>query len=441
MKSIRIHFLFLSLMLMFCWNSVYAQDIVTYTADTDIKCTIDFQSIDVYVINDNPYVSVNDLSHYGFDISEDEDKIEIQRNKDKCADIVDRYKRDYSKNEHYEAYSLFYYNNYGGMPVYENKKKVFAGTEEVAGFIVENIVVVQVDALVAFGTVTWNENKRTVEVLIACHEVMENYNKNQTDMITEKPNENSDIIFKVFIKDGKYNGYGSLSYFMGRTFYGCFTDGLLNGIVYSTVVNRRSYQADATAVNIFKDGKANGPGYYALGYNNRAPYEGQTLYEAGEYCEGKLKNGVRICFDLPTQNAITYSVDEYAETLLYSPHQPPAYYESDLTVYLYGEAIDFGIHPFIENNRALVPLRSLLEKMGAKVSWDESSQQATIQNGNAVIICKIDSWLVTVNHMKRYIDVPVRLINNRTMIPLRFLSETLGYSIDYDEGQKQINIK
>jgi hypothetical protein len=108
--------------------------------------------------------------------------------------------------------------------------------------------------------------------------------------------------------------------------------------------------------------------------------------------------------------------------------------QSDTYVEFNGEILGFDTPPVIEDGRTLVPMRFLFEKMGETVDWEQTTQTATVnaQDGG-IISFSIDDNTARVNNATQTMDVPARLINSKTMVPLRFLSETLGYTVDWDE--------
>ena len=102
-------------------------------------------------------------------------------------------------------------------------------------------------------------------------------------------------------------------------------------------------------------------------------------------------------------------------------------------VTLNGELLGFEEMPVREDDRLLVPMRFLFEKMGAEVEWDNDTQTATVLQENDAVAFQINNHSATVNSQSFTMDVPARLINDKTMIPIRFLSENLGYTVEWDE--------
>lgn len=87
--------------------------------------------------------------------------------------------------------------------------------------------------------------------------------------------------------------------------------------------------------------------------------------------------------------------------------------------------------PVIENNRTLVPLRGVFESLGATVKWDPANREITAEKGKQAIWLKIGSKTTKVNGTMKDIDVPAKIINGRTMVPLRFVSEALGADVKW----------
>ncbi|WP_041726160.1 Ig-like domain-containing protein [Caldisericum exile] len=99
-----------------------------------------------------------------------------------------------------------------------------------------------------------------------------------------------------------------------------------------------------------------------------------------------------------------------------------------------------GSKPIIQNGRTLIPIRTLIESLGGKVLWDAKEQKVTIElNGHSVILY-IGKTYAYVDGNKRTLDVAPQIINGRTYIPLRFVSESLGMVVDYDSQSKTITI-
>lgn len=95
--------------------------------------------------------------------------------------------------------------------------------------------------------------------------------------------------------------------------------------------------------------------------------------------------------------------------------------------------------PFIdENDRTLVPVRFLSEGLDAKVYWFGDEKRVRILKNDQSIDIMIDSKTAFVNGTPVEMDTKAILVNNRTVVPLRFISEALGFDINYvfDQAHK-----
>ncbi len=98
--------------------------------------------------------------------------------------------------------------------------------------------------------------------------------------------------------------------------------------------------------------------------------------------------------------------------------------------------------PYVKDGRMLVPLRAVSEGLGALVNWDESTQSALISQNGKTVTVTIGSAQASDSLGAVYtLDVPAELYNgDTTMVPIRFVSETLGYEVTYDEVKKSAYI-
>ena len=102
--------------------------------------------------------------------------------------------------------------------------------------------------------------------------------------------------------------------------------------------------------------------------------------------------------------------------------------------------LGFDTPPVIESGRTLVPLRFIFETMGADVDWDGSTQTAIVTGNNTFVKFSIDNVTATVDGAAKTMDVPARLINDKTLVPLRFLSEELGFNVEWNETERLVTI-
>ncbi|NSW84395.1 MAG: hypothetical protein HPY90_14235 [Syntrophothermus sp.] len=108
-------------------------------------------------------------------------------------------------------------------------------------------------------------------------------------------------------------------------------------------------------------------------------------------------------------------------------------------VLLDGRELSFDVPPIIEKGRVLVPLRAIFEALNAEVFWDSKSRTVIATRGDSTIVLKIGEAEAYKNGIPVALDVPAMIVNGRTLVPLRFISESLGESVAWD-GETQTAI-
>lgn len=114
---------------------------------------------------------------------------------------------------------------------------------------------------------------------------------------------------------------------------------------------------------------------------------------------------------------------------------------SHVDISVNGKAMVFDVKPFIDkNNRTLVPIRFVSEELGYKVDWDRQEKKVSVKNTNKNIILTINSKNTQVNGINKTIDTQAVLVNSRTMVPLRFISEEMGLKVDYNSKNNKVSL-
>ena len=97
--------------------------------------------------------------------------------------------------------------------------------------------------------------------------------------------------------------------------------------------------------------------------------------------------------------------------------------------------------PVIVNDRTLVPLRGIFEALGAKVDWQDETKTIIGSKGDKTIVLQVGNTTASMNNKKVTLDVSPTIINSRTMVPVRFISETLGKTVEWDAENKYVIVK
>jgi hypothetical protein len=114
---------------------------------------------------------------------------------------------------------------------------------------------------------------------------------------------------------------------------------------------------------------------------------------------------------------------------------------AEIRVYVDDNRVWFqGTAPHMMQNRVFVPLRGVFEQMGAEVMWDGPSQLVTARKGNKDIQLKIGSRTAWIDGVAHTMDVAPHIMKGSTMVPLRFISESLGADVRWDAGAEAVYI-
>ncbi|MFA5536582.1 MAG: stalk domain-containing protein [Bacillota bacterium] len=119
----------------------------------------------------------------------------------------------------------------------------------------------------------------------------------------------------------------------------------------------------------------------------------------------------------------------------------PCLANTNIRVEVDGEQLQItGTKPYLENDRVLIPMRAILEKLNAKVYWNEATQTVTAQLDNNNIELTINELKARKNDQEIQLETSPKLIEGKTMIPLRFVAEALGSKVNWDAEKNAVEI-
>lgn len=113
----------------------------------------------------------------------------------------------------------------------------------------------------------------------------------------------------------------------------------------------------------------------------------------------------------------------------------------EITVTINGEEKAFDVTPVIINDRTLVPMRGIFEAFGATIEWDGATQSVTATVAGSKIVLQVGKVVAMVNGQYVDLDAPARLIEGHTMVPVRFIAETLGCEVNWEDATRTVVIK
>ncbi len=113
----------------------------------------------------------------------------------------------------------------------------------------------------------------------------------------------------------------------------------------------------------------------------------------------------------------------------------------EIQVIVNGQPVVFtDTRPQMIQGRVLVPLRGVLEKMGAHVGWIQQTHTVVADKGNTDINLPIGSHTAQVNGNPVQLDVPAMIIGGSTLVPLRFVSESMGADVGWSNATETVTI-
>ncbi len=121
----------------------------------------------------------------------------------------------------------------------------------------------------------------------------------------------------------------------------------------------------------------------------------------------------------------------------------PAFAQTNgLGVTVNGQPVHFpGQGPVESGGRVLVPLRGVLEQLGAYVSYDSTRQEVRAVRNEEQIVLPIGADTARVDGRAVPLDAPARILNGSTLVPLRFVAEALGARVNYEPATSTVAIR
>ena len=113
---------------------------------------------------------------------------------------------------------------------------------------------------------------------------------------------------------------------------------------------------------------------------------------------------------------------------------------ANITVLVDNQPIQFDVPPQMAYGRVLVPLRGVFERLGASVVWNDQTQTVLAQRGATSVSLVIGQNQAMINGQAVPVDVPPMVVGGRTMVPLRFVSQALGATVNWDANTSTVAI-
>ncbi len=139
----------------------------------------------------------------------------------------------------------------------------------------------------------------------------------------------------------------------------------------------------------------------------------------------------------------TYTLSYANENAVRQTYSSDAPYNEGIMIKVDGRYIYSDVPPVIQDGRTLVPMRAIFEKLEADVAWDEATATATATraaDGKEVKITE-NSQTAYIDGNAVELDVPAQILDGRFVVPVRFVSESFGATVNWDQFSQVVSIK
>lgn len=315
------------------------------------------------------------------------------------------------------------------------------------------------DAGIGVFTAQWTETRSTSDNLIADIEIVKNKITGcGTGMMIgagDKPHGdenkgvNNNRLEKVLVAENDISRYSKagIKVWGGWSLRGSGTSD--NCIEQLTILNNRIVNNDSGTVGLEIIGgrSQEGPAHNNMVkgvevQNNTVRGNNTGIWLAGGQGREAVNNSVDVVFqgNILEGNQNPFGSEENDQgangnSLKFKVLEPEA-----IKVVINGSPLNMDVPPVIVNERTLVPLRAIFEALGAEVSWDQGTETVTGTRGSTTVILKINRPEAMVNGSARKLDVPPQIMEGRTMVPARFIAESLGSRVDWDGDSRTVII-
>ncbi|MCL5677097.1 MAG: copper amine oxidase N-terminal domain-containing protein, partial [Firmicutes bacterium] len=113
------------------------------------------------------------------------------------------------------------------------------------------------------------------------------------------------------------------------------------------------------------------------------------------------------------------------------PARPASSGPDQVTVFVHGNRGNFDVPPQGINDRTLVPIRAVAERIGATVIWLQEEHSVVVSRGDLVVRVNVGSRTAWRNGQAVTLDQPAIIVGDRTLVPVRFVSEGLGARVSW----------
>ncbi|CAI6051941.1 copper amine oxidase N-terminal domain-containing protein [Cohnella sp. JJ-181] len=195
-------------------------------------------------------------------------------------------------------------------------------------------------------------------------------------------------------------------------------------------------------LGIMQDGKAVNPEFNKDVTAPVGSFRGTVSLDLYATNNGSIKNGQHYVIEVETQFGTVKSKpiefgnknSIFTDSTVF-PFKTISFKLNSKDAAVDDKSFKLDVAPFTLNGRTMVPLRFISEAFGAKVGWNQKERRVTIAKGANTIELVIDKKEAVANGGKVLLDSPAIVRNNVTLVPVRFVSESLKMKVFFEEGE------
>lgn len=113
---------------------------------------------------------------------------------------------------------------------------------------------------------------------------------------------------------------------------------------------------------------------------------------------------------------------------------------ADINLTVDGKPLNLEVPPTIVEGRTLVPVRAIVDSLGAETTWNNETKEITVTKGETIVKLQLNNTTAYINDVPTTLDVAATSIDGRTLVPARFIAEAMNVGVDWDGSTKTFNI-
>ncbi|MDB5053619.1 MAG: hypothetical protein JWM44_1669 [Bacilli bacterium] len=171
-----------------------------------------------------------------------------------------------------------------------------------------------------------------------------------------------------------------------------------------------------------------------IGFHVMAIAENNSLWTWGMNSNGQIGDGEKWYRTIPVW------VKSYDSEVVQTEEKPkPAEITVDIIhVKLDGKLLDFDQPPVLIKGKTMVPLRKIFESLGAEIQWDAATSTVTATKGQTVVKLTVGNDTAYVNGQGIKLEAAPTIVNEKTVVPARFIGESFGAKVTWEEATKTV---